>query len=135
MMKLKVNGKEYKFKYGYNCFCDTDLMDRVREMATMFSGDDPEDPTGMKMVKELFDIVRELLYTGSQKYNPFESLQEVGDFLDEYMDEETDEQRGLLHLFQQLSEELFSEGFLADVTGNQNGMDNGAKAPTDHKKK
>ena len=39
-------------------------------------------------------------------------------------------------LFAQLSDELFSAGFLSDLMTGETaeGMENGAKAPTDHKK-
>lgn len=35
-MELKVKGKEYKVRFGYNSFCDTDLMDRTKEFAWNF---------------------------------------------------------------------------------------------------
>ena len=31
-MELKVKGKEYKVRFGYNSFCDTDLMDRTKDL-------------------------------------------------------------------------------------------------------
>lgn len=144
MMKLNVGGKEYKIKFGFNCFCDTDLMDRVKLLATLFSENDTQDDNGAASIgklKDLFSIVRDLIYTGAQRYNPFDSPQDVGDLLDVYMDEaeegKVDEERGLMHLFNALSEELFNEGFLADVMSQsqETGMENGAKAPTDHKSK
>lgn len=138
MMTLSINGKEYKVKFGYNCFCDTDLLDRVRTVATLFSGSGKEmteeeaQETGTKKMKELFCVVRELLFVGFRKYNPVETEQEVGDLIDEYVEEETDEKRGLLTLFTQLSEELTSRGFLKEIIGNP---EDSEKKPTDHKKK
>ena len=138
MMTLSINGKEYKVKFGYNCFCDTDLLDRVRTVATLFSGSGKEmteeeaQETGAQKMKDLFCVVRELLFVGFRKYNPVESEQEVGDLIDEYVEEETDEKRGLLTLFTQLSEELTSRGFLREIIGNP---EDSAKKPTDHKKK
>ena len=115
MMVLNVKGKEYKVKFGYNSFCDTDLMDRTSDLLKIFQGADVEDDkdvTGMGKIKELFSCVRDLLYVGFKKNNPVETVQEVGDILDDYHDEATEEdKRGILDLFTQLTEELMREGF------------------------
>ena len=73
---------------------------------------------------------------GFQKENPVESVQEVGDILDDYHDESPD--KGILDLFTQLTEELMSKGFLGDLL-NQIGETEEAsekvtKLPQDHKK-
>lgn len=141
MMTLSINGKEYKVKFGYNCFCDTDLIDRVRMVAGLFAGTDKDmtneeaQNAGAQKMKDLFCVVRELLFVGFKKYNPVETEQEVGDLIDDYVEEETDEKRGLFTLFTQLSEELMSRGFLNEIIGNpeEAEMENGAKKPTDHK--
>ena len=118
MMTLSINGKEYKVKFGYNCFCDTDLIDRVRTVSNLFTGtgedvsDEEMQKLGAQRMKDLFCVV------------------------DDYVEEETDEKRGLFTLFTQLSEELMSRGFLNEIIGNpeEAEMENGAKKPTDHKK-
>lgn len=118
MMVLKVKDNEYKVKFGYNSFCDTDLMDRVNDLTMLFAGEEVEndsDVAGIGKIKDLFLCVRELIFVGCKKYNPLDSIQEVGDLLDEYREEETEEERGLMQLFTQLSEELLNEGFLADI--------------------
>lgn len=140
MMKMMVNGTEYKVKFGYNCFCDTDLMDRVNDLTRLFSENNTDGDTAVSSlgkIKELFQVVRDLLFVGFKKYNPVETVQVIGDILDEYMDDEAKEKRGLFYLFSELSEELFSAGFLSDlITGETaNGMKNGAKAPMDHNPK
>lgn len=137
MKTLSVNGKEYKIKFGYNAFCDTDLIERVRDLAKIFNKNDVKsdgDISGIGKIKEVFLVVRELLFVGFGKYNPVENLQEVGDILDDYKDEETEEERGLLQLFVLLSDELMNQGFLKDMMGNNPEMENGAKTPQDHKK-
>lgn len=138
MKTLSVNGKEYKIKFGYNAFCDTDLMERVKDMANIFkdsSVENDNDISGIGKIKELFIVVRELLYVGFKKYNPVDDIQEIGNILDDYSDEETDEQRGLFQLFSILSDELMNMGFLKEILGNANPeMMDGAKAPQDHKK-
>ena len=42
-MVLKVKDKEYKVKFGYNSFCDTDLMDRTSDLLKIFQGAGVED--------------------------------------------------------------------------------------------
>ena len=138
MMILKVKDKEYKVKFGYNSFCDTDLMDRTSDLLKIFQGaevEDDKDVTGMGKIKELFTCVRDLLYVGFKKNNPVETVQEVGDILDDYHDESTeDDKRGILDLFTKLTEELMSEGFLGDLMGRMAEAENAVK-PQDHKKK
>lgn len=139
MTKLTIKGTDYIIKFGYNAFCDTDLMERVQDLAKLFKSAEAEtdgDVSGIGKIKDLFCVVRELLFVGFKKYNPVDSLQQVGDILDDYKDEETtDELRGLIQLFGILSEELMNAGFLNDIIQNPNPeMENGAKAPQDHKK-
>lgn len=148
MMVLKVKENEYKVKFGYNSFCDTDLMDRTNDLLSLFRNgnvEDDKDVSGMGKVKELFLCVRDLLFVGFQKYNPVETVQEIGDILDDYHDEATEEDtRGLLDLFTKLAEELTQEGFLGDLMkqmseeteeASQKSGEKITKIPQDHKKK
>ena len=140
MMVLKVKENEYKVKFGYNSFCDTDLMDRTNDLLSLFRNgnvEDDKDVSGMGKVKELFLCVRDLLFVGFQKYNPVETVQEIGDILDDYHDEATEEDtRGLLDLFTKLAEELTQEGFLGDLMEQmaQTTEEKVVKIPQDHKK-
>ena len=138
-MVLKVKDKEYKVKFGYNSFCDTDLMDRTSDLLKIFQGagaEDDRDVTGMGKIKELFSCVRDLLFVGFKKFNPVETVQEIGEILDDYHDEAADgKKRGILDLFTQLTEELMNEGFLGDLMEQMaNAAENAPKAPQDHKK-
>lgn len=117
-MVLNVKGTDYRVKFGYNSFCDTDLMERTSDLLNIFQGNvsDDKDVAGMGKIKELFSCVRDLLFVGFQKYNPVETLQEVGDILDDYNEDATEEdKRGILDLFVRLTEELMNEGFLSDL--------------------
>lgn len=144
MMLLKVKEETYKVKFGYNSFCDTDLMDRTQDLLELFKGEEVEDDTDVNSlgkIKELFCCVRELLFVGFEKYNPVETVQDVGNILDDYNEDATEEdKRGLLDLFVMLTEELMSEGFLAGLMKDMNAEDiqnNGekiTKIPQDHKK-
>ena len=140
-MVLDVKGTEYKVKFGYNSFCDTDLMDRTADLLKLFQGaevEDDKDVTGMGKIKELFTCVRDLLFVGFKKYNPVGTVQEIGEILDDYHDDATeDDKRGILDLFTKLSEELMSEGFLADLMEQLSETEepqNKKKVPQDHKK-
>lgn len=141
MMVLKVKEKEYKVKFGYNSFCDTDLLDRTSALIRIFKGEevaDDKDVFGMGKIKELFSCVRDLLFVGFQKYNPVNSARDIGDILDDYKEEETEEdKRSILDLFTRLTEELMEEGFLSDllkVIGDSKEEPEIAKIPQDHKK-
>ena len=119
MKTLLIGGSEYKIKFGFNCFCDTDLLDRVNDMGKLFVEADvnsTEEVSGIGKFKELFSLVRELLYVGFEKYNPVSDIKAVGDLLDTYKEEESDgESRGMFELFLMLSDELLEQGFLADL--------------------
>lgn len=142
MMTLKVKENEYKVKFGYNSFCDTDLMDRTSDLLKIFKEEDVEDDNDAKAVgkvKDLFLCVRDLLFVGFKKFNPVETVQDVGDILDDYHDEATeDDNRGILDLFTDLTEELMNEGFLGDLLGQMEEVPEettkAPKVPQDHKK-
>ena len=142
MMVLKVKDNEYKVKFGYNSFCDTDLMDRTTDLLKLLQGaevEDDKDVAGLGIIKEMFLCVRDLLFVGFQKYNAVETVQEIGEIIDDYHDEAHDgEKRGILDLFTNLSEELMNEGFLGEVleafAENQEETEKKPKTPQDHKK-
>lgn len=123
MMVLKVKDTEYKVKFGYNSFCDTDLMERTEDLLKLFQStgaDDDTDVAGLGKVRELFLCVRDLLFVGFKKFNPVETVQEVGDIIDDYHDEAPEgEKRGVMNIFTLLSEELMNEGFLGEILNDQ----------------
>lgn len=114
MTTLKVKGTEYKIKFGYNSFCDTDLLDRTTEIMGIL-----QDKTVAKdneFTRKLFCITRELLFEGFKKFNPVDSLETVGNLLDDYLDEGTEqENHGLMTIFGIIAQELLAEGFFGDL--------------------
>ena len=90
----------------------------------------------------LIEVCEKLFFVGFMKYNPVESVQEIGDLLDIYMDEtpevkegEEKEERGVLALFIMLANELANEGFLADFVEKMIASEKAlTKSPQDHKK-
>lgn len=122
MFTITINGQEYKVRYGMNSFVDSDVMDRARDVINLMNGtsneENAEDRT-VTMVKELFGCTRDLFYIGFQKHNPVATPQEVGDMLDDYIDEAPEgEKRGIMELFNMVTEELFNQGFLEDLMDN-----------------
>lgn len=139
MTILKVKDREYKVRFTYNAFCDTDLLDKTRELLGVFQSNNAEtdaDVSAMGKIKDLFVCVRELLFVGFRKDNPAESVQEVGDILDDYHEEATEEdKRGILDLFVILTNELMAEGFLSGLMQTvADANEKAVKTPQDHKK-
>ena len=116
MTTITINGTEYKIKYGYNSFCDSDLMDRTTEaLGFIGSSIDNEEVKDTEYTKKLFILVRELLVAGFRKYNP-KTKEEVGDLLDDYFDEGTEsEPHGLMDVFLLIVNELIASGFIGDL--------------------
>lgn len=138
MMNLNVKGTEYKIKFGYNSFCDTDLLDRTSSLIKIFQGqevDDDKDVFGMGKIKELFSCVRDLLFVGFQKHNPVADVKDIGNILDDYKEEETEtDKRSILDLFTKLTAELMDEGFLSDLLKAMEETAETPKVPQDHKR-
>ena len=116
MTTITINGTEYKLKYGYNNFCDSDLMDRTTEvMGFITSSADKAQIKDSEYTRKLFVLVRELVFEGFKRYNP-KSIEEVGDLLDDYFDEGTEEDpHGLLDVFGIIVGELIAGGFIGDL--------------------
>lgn len=116
MMTLKVKDKEYKVKYTYNSFADTDLLDRTFETLTLVQEmiNANEQTNSVDTLKKLFVLTRELLFVGFKKENPVESVEAVGDILDDYLEEDT-ENHGLINTFNLIAGELLASGFFGEV--------------------
>ena len=119
MLKFTVENKEYLVEFGFNSFCDTDLLERTGDLITLFSGanvKNDKDVSEMGKIKDLFSITRELLFVGLEEHNPLNDIKDVGKLLDKYRKETPDgESRGVIDIFGMLSEELMNEGFFADL--------------------
>ncbi len=114
MTTLKIKDKEYKIKFGYNSFCDTDLLDRTSDIMGILQ--DKEVQKDMNFTRKMFQVTRELLFEGFKKFNPVASLEVVGNLLDDYLDEGTDdENHGLMSIFGLVAQELLAEGFFGDL--------------------
>ena len=116
MMTLTVKGKEYKVKFGYNSFCDSDLLDRTTEVMGLIDNQSVQKMGYQEAARKMFVITRELLFEGFKKENPVSSLDEVGDILDDYFEESPEgEKRGVAEIFAMITQELLTEGFFGDL--------------------
>lgn len=126
-MTIKIGETEYIVKFGYNSFCDSDLLDRTAEAMGMIqeiqdlAKDEDEKGKEVKTtaevlakVRNLFMLTRELLFEGFKKKNPVTSISEVGDILDAYLDEDK-ENHGLITIFGMIAQELLKEGFFGNL--------------------
>ena len=125
MTTLKVKDKEYKVRFTYNSFADSDLLDRTFETLTlvqkMLQGEESteENTSPVEKIKKLFSLNRELLFVGFKKENPVESIETVGDILDDYLDEDP-ENHGLIDVFNMIARELLASGFFGDLLTKSN---------------
>lgn len=115
-MTLKVKDKEYKVRFTYNSFADSDLLDRTFETLTLVQEmtSANQNTNSIDSIKKLFVLNRELLFVGFKKDNPVKTIDEVGDLLDDYLEEDP-ENHGLLDIFNQIAGELLASGFFGDV--------------------
>ena len=122
-MTLKIGDKEYIVKFGYNSFCDSDLLDRTADAMGMIQDiekkqDDNEETVTtaetMEKVRKLFVLTRDLLFEGFKKKNFVSTLNEVGDLLDDYLEEDK-ENHGLISIFGMIAQELLKEGFFGNL--------------------
>jgi len=122
-MNLKIKDKEYKVKFGYNSFCDTDLLDKTAEVMGFLHGEglqpNPDNPNNMDFVRKMFTVTRDLLFEGFKRFNPVEDKNDIGLLLDEYYEENPDE-HGLLNVFVMIAQELLSEGFFGNLLTKAN---------------
>lgn len=127
MTTLKVKDKEYKVRFTYNSFADSDLLDRTFETLTlvqaMLQGEEnestEENTNPVEKIKKLFLLNRELLFVGFKKENPVESIETVGDILDDYLDEDP-KNHGLIDVFNMIAKELLASGFFGDLLTKTN---------------
>ena len=115
-MTIKVKDTDYNVKFGYNSFCDSDLLDRTMEAMTIVGELEKggQGNNGVQTIQKMFGLVRDLLFEGFKKCNPVADKDAVGNILDDYLDEDR-ENHGLINIFAMLSKELLEEGFFGDL--------------------
>lgn len=151
MKVIKVNGEEYKIKFGYLAVSSSDILSDFLQMTTRLenaaSGEEGEidDATSMKLVAELIPLVGRAALAGLQKYHgdvfgvDYENendvaikLKAVFELLDDYFDPEDGErQESAIEMFWGFVEELRNAGFLSGKTETE---EKTPKQPQDHKK-
>lgn len=112
MKALVINNETYNVEFEYNDFCDTDLLERVDTLMGVIGG---TAGNGIQTTKDVFCVVRELLFVGIKSDNRPNDIKGVGKLLDAYRKEKTESDNVLMELFVTLTDELFDEGFLHDL--------------------
>lgn len=113
MIALTINNETYNVEFEYNDFCDTDTLERVDTLMNVIGG---TGEGGISDIKDVFCVVRELLFVGIKSDNKPDDIKAVGKLLDAYRKEKVEgENRSLKGLFTLLTDELFEEGFLNDL--------------------
>jgi len=115
MTSITIKGKEYKIYFSYNRFCDSDLLDRAAEILDLVKGGTGEtksESENVAVIKKMFLVTRDLMFEGFKKYNPVQSISEIGDLMDDYFDEGTEnDPHGISEIFNIVAGELVAEGF------------------------
>lgn len=130
MLKLNVKGKEYTLKFGYKTMAKSGLLKEVVDLRKLISDkkqDDKDQDNSeeiAEMLPTILDLNTKLVLAALQRhyhedfgvdYDNADSvkacIEKVYDFLDDYMDE--DDSMGIMDLFQELTGELFENGFLS----------------------
>ena len=143
MYEFKVNGNNYKVKFGYGILVQSDLIDRLMEAYTT------ENKSPAAVAKTMIGLTTELLMAGLQKYHSDEfgydpeseterkeMYRKVCDLIDDYEDEEGDQDS--FTLFNDLQAELEKNGFLSKIA--RSGQEaaktqNATVLPMDHQAK
>lgn len=133
MYIFKVGDREFKIRFSYRSFCDTDILDRI------ISGTDSIDfgdgATAGYVARQIYsytvETAAELLLIGMQKYHGKEfgcsteeekksSLDRIIDLFDQYEEEATINEDGepsqsAFTLYADLQEEMRKNGFLRQM--------------------
>lgn len=146
MTILKVNGKEYKIKFGYRALAKSKILKQVMGMQKEIK--EKENEAVMDNISEIFELLSNLVLAGLQKYNPefkcdydspssvTENMEKIYDLLDDYMDDE--ESESVLDLFGELVTELIDNGFLSKKSETAEAaliQQDATVVPADHQKK
>lgn len=150
-MIIKVKEKEYKLKFGYKALGKSGILKEVTAIQSTIreKGGNGENEAGLaEMIGDIFELISRMVLAAMQKFNQdyrvdydsHESVQngidKVYDLLDDYMEEE--DALDIMSFFEQLTEELFDNGFLSKKSQalEENMLVQDATiTPMDHKKK
>ena len=120
-MKISLNGKDYKIKFGYKPTLKERIISRVIKYANIIDADGNQD---MEKVEDLLLFVPEFLLVGLQvnhkdfRYNydtkegKNEQLEKVYKIVDDYLNEDDAD---ILQLFNSLQEALMEDSFLSSL--------------------
>ena len=123
MIKLSVNGKEYKLKFHFNVYCDSGLIREVSEMQkkqqqkAKSAKSNSDMSENVESLQGVFELISKLTLAALQKYheefkvdyNKPETvtamLDKVDEFIDDYLDEP--DSMPVIDFFNALTDEFF----------------------------
>lgn len=153
MKVIKINGKEYKLKFGYRSLYRTGILKRLQDAQQIFDNksddgavDNKSDDGAFDKIEKLMGVTAEAFLAGLQKFHKDEfgyttesereaMIDKVCDLFDDLADE--DETIGILEIFTMINEELIERGFLARLFQSSQELISQEEAtviPMDHKK-
>lgn len=146
MLKMLVNGKEYRIKFGYKALAKSDAMKEVAEISKVLNGENDTE-TVLSKLGDILVVNAKLLLSGLQKYHSDEfgfdyednasydaCLDKVFGFIDDYEDG-TEDALSVMDLFSELCDELMENGFLfgkSEKLENSLTETNATVIPQDH---
>jgi len=124
MYKLKMKDKEYEIKFGYKPTLKANLISRMIQAGSNVSQQGEGSET-LLQVEEMLLLIPEIILVGLQKNHKDEfgydydtgegkttALDKVFDMMDDYFEEESAD---ILQLYNDLQNEMLSEGFLKSM--------------------
>lgn len=128
MLKMKLNGKEYKLKFGFKSFKNSEILQEVVKVQNEIKNkteneNGEENGDDIAFLGDVLNLTSRLVLVALQKYNEefrvdFSdanavkiATEKTDDLIDDYMEEE--DSLSIMELFQSLVGELFNNGFLS----------------------
>lgn len=153
MKKIKINGTEYKLKFGYMSVASSGIIKEVLDMTDTLQEVNKDDESNIyKVVETVMPLIGRIALAGLQRYHDDEfgvdyddqddvkdKLKKVYRLLDDYFDPEDGEpEESAIEMFWSFASELRDSGFLSgkqeEVTEAEVIAEEIKQIPQDHKK-
>lgn len=109
MFGFNVKGKDYVIKFTTRTFAQSDLMEKLQDF---FSNEADAD---IRVVKEMANLLADLIFEGCKKFNPLESRDAAFDLIDDYIEENKGEKDVAMNFLTKIFNDLQEEGFMGDL--------------------
>lgn len=109
MFGFNVKGKDYVIKFTTRTFAQSDLMEKLQDF---FSKEADADA---RVVKEMANLLADLIFEGCRKFTPLESRDAAFDLIDDYIEENKGEKDVVMNFLTKIFNDLQEEGFMGDL--------------------